>query len=161
MEVRFLSTQLRQISLWMNETNSEVEGSVRIGGILLDSEQFLINFGNATQVTALKRKDDLIYNASREYCFPPLCTVEQYNRGTIAREATLAKPDEGIPPDDAWTPWVSGPGAAGTAAQAASAAQAAAAATAVHRALLLSCCCCYISITGWGCHSSYCLPFLS
>jgi hypothetical protein len=27
------------------------------------------------------------------------------NRGTIAREATDAKPDEGIPPDDAWTPW--------------------------------------------------------
>ena len=29
----------------------------------------------------------------------------RYNRGTITREATLAKPDEGIPPDDDWTPW--------------------------------------------------------
>ena len=31
--------------------------------------------------------------------------MEQYNRGTINQEKTLAKPAEGIPADDAWTPW--------------------------------------------------------
>eukprot|EP01050_Picozoa_sp_SAG11_P011181 SAG11_NODE_1167_length_5620_cov_7.048723_4_plen_564_part_00 len=105
MELRFFSTQLRQISEWINETNAAIASNVQIGGILLDSEQFLINFGNATQVNGLKRKDDLVYNVCAQFCFPPLCTIEQYNRGTIAREATLAKPDEGIPPDDAWTEW--------------------------------------------------------
>ena len=43
---------------------------------------------------------------SRAFCDPALgCTVEQYNRGTIAPIFTLAKPAEGIPADDAWTPW--------------------------------------------------------
>jgi hypothetical protein len=78
---------------------------VAVGGILLDSERFLINFANQTQVRALQHKDDLVYNVSAEFCQPPLCTVDQYNRGTIVRDATMAKPDDGIPPDDAWTPW--------------------------------------------------------
>ena len=90
-----------------------------IGGILLDSERFLINTGNATQVAALARKDELVCkraqvfspvfhfvttcspladNVSRQFCEPPLCTIEQYNRGTIVREATLAKPSEGASP---------------------------------------------------------------
>ena len=101
MELRFFRTQLAMISGWIAETNH----SVHIGGILLDSESFLINFANETQVRALQRKDDLMYNVSAEFCPSPLCTVDQYNRGTIVRDATMAKPDEGIPPDDAWTPW--------------------------------------------------------
>ena len=106
LELRFFRTQLQTISRLVNATNAELGSNVRIGGILLDSEHFLINFANATQVEALRRKDNLIYNVSREFCDPAFaCTIEQYNRGTIAREATDAKPDEGIPPDDAWTPW--------------------------------------------------------
>ena len=101
MELRFFRTQLATISAWIKETNP----AVHIGGILLDSESFLINFANQTQVRALQRKDDMMYNVSAEFCPPPLCTVDQYNRGTIVRDATMAKPDEGIPPDDAWTPW--------------------------------------------------------
>ena len=47
-----------------------------------------------------------IYNVSREFCDPALgCTIEQYNRGTIAPIFTLGKPAEGIPADDAWTQW--------------------------------------------------------
>ena len=105
LEMRFFSTQLATIAGWIAETNKQVNSAVTIGGILLDSERFLINTANRTQIDALARKDALVYNVSRQFCAPPHCTIEQYNRGTITREATLAKPAEGIPADDDWTPW--------------------------------------------------------
>eukprot|EP01043_Picozoa_sp_COSAG02_P014827 COSAG02_NODE_618_length_19461_cov_39.117447_4_plen_473_part_00 len=105
LELRFYDTQLLAISTLIEDTNRKLGSNVQIGGILLDSERFLINTANRTQIDALTRKDQLIYNVSRRYCQLPTCTIEQYNRGTIVREATLAKPSEGIPPDDAWTPW--------------------------------------------------------
>ena len=118
LEMRFFETQLATIKQWIDATNKELGSSVGIGGILLDSERFLINTGNATQVAALARKDELVCkraqifppvfrlvtplfpadNVSRQFCEPPLCTIEQYNRGTIVREATLAKPSEGSSP---------------------------------------------------------------
>ena len=106
LELRFFRLRLGNIAAWIAETNAELGSSVTIGAVLLDCEQFLINWSNETQLAALERKDDLIYNVSREFCDPGLgCTIEQYNRGTIAQEKTLAKPAEGIPADDAWTPW--------------------------------------------------------
>lgn len=97
---------MANIAKWIAETNELLGSAVRIGGVLLDCERFQINWGNETQLRALERKDDLIYNASREYCDAALgCTVEQYNRGTINQEKSLAQPAEGIPADEAWTPW--------------------------------------------------------
>ena len=106
LELRFFRQRMANIVTWIAETNAELGSSVHIGAVALDCEQFLINWANETQLRALERKDDLIYNVSREFCDPALgCTVEQYNRGTIGQEKTLAKPAEGIPADDAWTPW--------------------------------------------------------
>ena len=104
LELRFFRTRLAHIDEWISETNALLGSTVRIGAILLDSERFYINWQNETQLAALTRKDDLIYNVSHEYCNGS-CTIEQYNRGTINQEKTMAKPAEGIPADDAWTPW--------------------------------------------------------
>ena len=70
LEMRFFSTQLATIKQWIDETNKELGSSVGIGGILLDSERFLINTGNATQVAALARKDELV--CKRAQTFPPV-----------------------------------------------------------------------------------------
>ena len=84
LELRFFRTRLAHIAEWISETNAQLGSAVRIGAILLDSERFYINWANETQMAALARKDDLIYNVSRDYCDPSTgCTVEQYNRGTI------------------------------------------------------------------------------
>jgi hypothetical protein len=106
LELRFFRNRMANISAWIAETNAQLGSSVRIGAVLLDMECFLINWDNETQLQALARKSDLIYNASREFCDASTgCNVEQYNRGTINQEKTMAKPAEGIPADDAWTPW--------------------------------------------------------
>ena len=70
LEMRFFSTQLATIKQWIDETNKELGSSVGIGGILLDSERFLINTGNATQVAALARKDELV--CKRAQIFSPV-----------------------------------------------------------------------------------------
>ena len=105
-ELRYFRFRLASISQWIGEVNAELGASVHIGAVLLDSESYYINWSNETQLAALQRKHDLMYNVSREFCDAQLgCTVEQYNRGTINPIFTLAKPAEGIPADDAWTPW--------------------------------------------------------
>lgn len=104
-ELRYYRGRLASIRAAIAETNAELGSSVRIGAVLLYSESYFINWRNDTQLRALERKDDLIFNASLLVCDPSLgCTVEQYNRGTVAPIFTLAKPAEGIPADDAWTP---------------------------------------------------------
>jgi hypothetical protein len=114
LELRFFRTRLTHITEWMAEANSALGSAVGIGAVLLDMEQFLIDWTNTTQMAALARKVDLIYNASREFCDARAgCTVEQYNRGTINQEKSLAKPAEGIPADDAWTTWPGYPGCLG------------------------------------------------
>jgi hypothetical protein len=114
LELRFFRTRLAHIEAWVAETNARLGSAVRIGAVLLDSEKFFISWNNATQVAALTRKDDLIYNVSREFCDAATgCTIEQYNRGTINQEKTLAKPVEGIPADDAWTVWPGYPNCSG------------------------------------------------
>ena len=101
LELRFYRTQLQTIALIVNETNAKLGSRVRIGGILLDSERFGINFANATQVEALRRKDNLIYNVSREFCDPAFgCTIEQceklspqaFSPGWILSEPCLLPP---------------------------------------------------------------------
>lgn len=105
-ELRYFRGRLASISDIIVATNAQLGSSVSIGAVLIDSESYYINWSNETQMQALQRKDDLVFNTSREFCDPALgCTVEQYNRGTIAPIFTLAKPAEGIPPDDAWTTW--------------------------------------------------------
>jgi hypothetical protein len=68
----------------------------------------IVNWANETQMKALERKHDLMYNISRDFCEPALgCTIEQYNRGTVFSTFTLAKPTEpdGCPANDAWAQW--------------------------------------------------------
>jgi len=105
-ELRYFRGRLASISKLIAQTNAELGSSVHIGAVLIDSESYYIDWSNETELRALERKDDLIYNVSREFCDPALgCTVEQYNRGEITSIFSLAKPAEGIPADDAWTPW--------------------------------------------------------
>lgn len=91
---------------WIQETNAALGSSVQIGAVLLDAETYRIDWSNETEVRALERKHDLMYNVSRLFCDPSLgCTIEQYNRGTVFSTFTLAKPDEGVPANDHWAQW--------------------------------------------------------
>ena len=96
LEMRFFSTQLATIKEWIDETNKELGSSVGIGGILLDSERFLINTGNATQVAALARKDELV--CKRAQLLPPsprilprdhLCPSRRQRLAAVLRAAAL------------------------------------------------------------------------
>ena len=105
-ELRYYRYRLGSIYKWIQETNAALGSSVQIGAVLLDAETYRIDWSNETEVRALERKHDLMYNVSRLFCDPSLdCTIEQYNRGTVFSTFTLAKPDEGVPANDHWAQW--------------------------------------------------------
>ena len=61
-ELRYVRERLTAISAIIASTNAQLGSSVHIGAVLLDSESYYINWSNETELRALERKDDLIYN---------------------------------------------------------------------------------------------------
>jgi hypothetical protein len=62
----------------MLASDSNCHFLAHIGAVLLDSETYRIDWANEIQMRALERKDDLMYNISKDFSDPTLgCTIEQ------------------------------------------------------------------------------------